>query len=70
MVALPFLAVLLVVAPFSGLAEKVSAPVNRLVSHLASYLIFLVLITIQGHVPKNNTGRTTTGYKDTICSSK
>jgi hypothetical protein len=58
---LPFLALLLIVAPFSSLANRLSSPVNRLVSHLAAYLVFLALVTVQGHVTKNNYGRTATG---------
>jgi len=60
-VLLPFLALLLIVAPFSTLANRLSSPVNRLVSHLAAYLVFLALVTVQGHVTKNNFGRTATG---------
>lgn len=68
-VLLPFLALLLIVAPFSALANRMASPVNRLVSHLAAYLVFLVLVTVQGHVQKNNTGRTTTGQQET-CVTK
>jgi hypothetical protein len=51
-VLLPFLALLLIVAPFSTLANRLPSPVNRLVSHLAAYLVFLALVTVQGHVTK------------------
>jgi Flp pilus assembly protein protease CpaA len=44
-VLLPFLALLLIVAPFSTLANRLPSPVNRLVSHLAAYLVFLALVT-------------------------
>jgi hypothetical protein len=67
-VLLPFLALLLIVAPFSALANRLTSPVNRLVSHLAAYLVFLALVTTQGHVQKNSTGRTATGQaRDQIC---
>jgi hypothetical protein len=49
---LPMLAVLNLVMPSNKLAKRLSSPVNRLVNHVASYLIFLVFVFWQSSLSK------------------
>lgn len=49
---LPFILVVLIVIPQSNLAKFYALPINKLLSSVASYGVFLLLIYIQSNVDK------------------
>ncbi|XP_063990042.1 short transient receptor potential channel 4-like isoform X2 [Diachasmimorpha longicaudata] len=66
---LPILAIWLLIAPQSKLAKRWQIPVNRYISSVASYLIFLVFVYLESNVDKKNQlrGPPNSGYEVIIC---
>ncbi|XP_015127593.1 short transient receptor potential channel 4-like [Diachasma alloeum] len=66
---LPIIAMWLLIAPNSKIAKKWQIPVNRYISSVASYLIFLVFVYLEANVDKKNQlrGPPNSGYEVIIC---
>lgn len=49
---LPGVAFMTLAMPFHSLTKKFAIPVNKLISHSASYVLFLVFIFLQSNLSK------------------
>ncbi|KAI0225454.1 Short transient receptor potential channel 4 [Lamellibrachia satsuma] len=57
MVTLPVLVIVYVVAPNWEISQKLRSPVNKFISFVASYLIFLILLYTQNELDTNDPSR-------------